>query len=154
MLFVLVASCFQLFCDLKASSPPGSSVHRVLQARILEWVAMPSSRGSSQPMDGTYISCIGRWTLYHWATREAHGTSNPELIVKLAISSVKVFLYSPAVSKLFGTRDWFYGRQHFLGQGVRWGDGDGFRMIQEHYIYCALYFYFYYISATSDYQAF
>ena len=100
---------------------------------------MPSSRGSSQPRDGTYVSCIGRWILYHSATREAHGTSNPELIVKLAISSVKVFLYSPAVPKLFGTRDWFYGRQHFLGQGVGQGDGDGFRIIQEHYIYCALY---------------
>ena len=37
-----------------------------------------------------------------------------------------------------------------MGKGM----GDGFRMIQEHYIYCALYFYFYYISATSDYQAF
>ena len=49
-------------------SLPGSSVHGILQARILEWVAMPSSRGSSQPRDWThvsYISCIGRWILYH-----------------------------------------------------------------------------------------
>ena len=40
----------------------------ILQARILEWVAMPSSRGSSQPSDGThvsYVSCIGRRALYH-----------------------------------------------------------------------------------------
>ena len=37
-------------------SPPGSSVHGILQARILEWVAMPSSRGSSQPRDRTQIS--------------------------------------------------------------------------------------------------
>ena len=44
-------------------SGPGSSVHGILQVRILEWVAMPSSRGSSQPRDGThvsYISCTGR----------------------------------------------------------------------------------------------
>ena len=50
-------------------SPPGSSVHELLQARILEWVAMPSSRESSPPRDGThvsYVSCIGRWVLYHW----------------------------------------------------------------------------------------
>ena len=50
-------------------SPPGSSVHGILQARILEWVAMTSSKGSSQPRDGThisYVSCIGRWILYHW----------------------------------------------------------------------------------------
>ena len=50
-------------------SPPGSSVHGILQARILESVAMPSSRGYSQPRDQThvsYISCIGRCVLYHW----------------------------------------------------------------------------------------
>ena len=49
-------------------SPPGSSVHGVLQARTLEWVAMPSSRGPSRPRDQTYISyisCIGRRVLYH-----------------------------------------------------------------------------------------
>ena len=43
---------------------PGSSVHGILQARILEWVAMSSSRGSSQPRDQTHVSsvsCIGRW---------------------------------------------------------------------------------------------
>ena len=56
-------------CDPMDHSPPSSSVPRVLQARILEWVAMPSSRGSSQPRDQTcisYISCIGRQVLYHW----------------------------------------------------------------------------------------
>jgi len=37
---------------------PGSSVHAILQARILEWVAMPSSRGSSQSRDQTHVSCI------------------------------------------------------------------------------------------------
>ena len=39
-------------------SPPGSSVHGILQARILEWVAISSSRGSSWPRDWTYVSCI------------------------------------------------------------------------------------------------
>ena len=45
-----------------------SSVHGILQARILEWVAVPSSRGSSRPRDQTlmsYVSCIGRGFLYH-----------------------------------------------------------------------------------------
>ena len=40
----------------------------ILQAKILEWIAMPSSRGSSWPRDlthGSYVSCIGRWVLYH-----------------------------------------------------------------------------------------
>ena len=39
-------------------SPPGSSAHGILQARILEWVATPISRGSSGPRDGTPVSCI------------------------------------------------------------------------------------------------
>ena len=50
-------------------SPPGSSVHGILRARVLEWAAMPSSRGSSWPRDWTrisYVSCIGRRVLYHW----------------------------------------------------------------------------------------
>ena len=51
--------------------PPGSSVRGISQARILEWVAISFSRGFSWPRDRTLISCIGRWTLYHWATREA-----------------------------------------------------------------------------------
>ena len=46
------------YSDCIDYSPPGSSVHGILQARILEWVAMPSSRGSSWPRDQTCISCI------------------------------------------------------------------------------------------------
>ena len=46
-------------------SPPGSSAHGIAQARILEWVAISSSRGSSQPRDQTHISCISRRILYH-----------------------------------------------------------------------------------------
>ena len=55
-------------CNLMDCSPPGSSVCRILQARILEWVAMPSSKGSSQPRDRTHVfsvSSIGRQVLYH-----------------------------------------------------------------------------------------
>ena len=53
-------------------SPPGCSVHGISQVRILQWVAIPISRGSSQPMDWNHVSCSGRWTLYHpWATRNA-----------------------------------------------------------------------------------
>ena len=44
-------------CDPMDCSPPGSSVHGILQERMIEWVAMPSSRGSSQPRDGTRVSC-------------------------------------------------------------------------------------------------
>ena len=46
------------FCDPVDCSPPGSSVLGILQARILEWVSIPFSRGSSWPRDQTRISCI------------------------------------------------------------------------------------------------
>ena len=50
------------------TSLPGSSVHGILQARTLEWIAISSSRGSSQSRDQTSISdtsCVARWVLYH-----------------------------------------------------------------------------------------
>ena len=60
-----------LFCNPMDCSPPGSSVHLISQARILEWATISFSRESSQPRDWTYVSCIGRQVLYWWATREA-----------------------------------------------------------------------------------
>ena len=54
-------------CDPMDFSPPGSSVHEILQARILERVAMPSSRGSSQPRDQTQVSCIAGEFFTSWA---------------------------------------------------------------------------------------
>ena len=62
-------SCLTL-CDPMDCSLPGSPVPGVLQARILEWVAFPSSRGSSLSRDRTCVSCISRQILYHWATWE------------------------------------------------------------------------------------
>ena len=52
------------FWDPQGLNLPGSSVHGIFHARILEWVATPSSR------DHTCVSCIGRWILYCWATGE------------------------------------------------------------------------------------
>ena len=66
-------SCLTLYSPM-GYSPPGSSVHGILQARIPKWVAVPSSRESSQPRDGTcvsYVSCVGRQVLYHSAAWEA-----------------------------------------------------------------------------------
>ena len=58
--------------DLVDCSPPGSSVHWILQARMLEWVAISSSRGSFQPRDWTQVSRIASRFFTIWATREAH----------------------------------------------------------------------------------
>ena len=66
-----VAQSCPTLCNPMDCSPPGSSVHGIVQARILEWVAISSSRRSPQLSDWTHISCIGRRILYHWATREA-----------------------------------------------------------------------------------
>ena len=58
----------QLFATLWTVAWQAPLSMGILQARILEWVAMPSSRGSSQPRDGTYVSyvsCLGRQVLYH-----------------------------------------------------------------------------------------
>ena len=52
------------------SSPPGSSIHGILQARILEWVAISFSRISSQSRDWTWVSLIARRIFTDWATRE------------------------------------------------------------------------------------
>ena len=52
-------------------SPPGSSVHGILQTRKLEWVAMPSFRRPSQPRDWTQVSCTAGGFFTVWATREA-----------------------------------------------------------------------------------
>ena len=65
----LFQSCPTL-CDPMDYSSPGSSVHGILQASILEQVSIPFSRASSQPRDQThifYISCIGRQVLYHYS---------------------------------------------------------------------------------------
>ena len=70
----LVALLCQTLCNPMDWSPPGSSVHGILQARTLEWVAIPFSRGSSWPRDRTWVSSIEGlfFFLTDWATREAH----------------------------------------------------------------------------------
>ena len=67
---VMSNSCNPIDCSL-----PSSSVHGILQARILEWVVISFSRGSSQPRDWAQVSCIAVRLFTNWAMREAqdHG---------------------------------------------------------------------------------
>ena len=65
----LLQSCPTL-CNPMDCSPPGSSVHGILHARVLEWVALPSSKGSSWPRVWTWVSCIASRLFTIWATRE------------------------------------------------------------------------------------
>ena len=53
------------------SSTPASSVHVISQTKILEWVAISSSQGIFLTQGSNSVSCIGRWILYHWATRRS-----------------------------------------------------------------------------------
>ena len=75
LFFCVCAQSCTTLCNFMDSSPTGSSVHGIFQARILERVASSSSRGFSQPRDQTHISFnsfIGRRILYHCTTWEAH----------------------------------------------------------------------------------
>ena len=67
----LVIKSYLTLCDTMNCSLPSSSVHGISQARIMSWVAISFSRGSSWPRNRTWVSCIGRQILYIWASREA-----------------------------------------------------------------------------------
>ena len=68
---VLVTWSCRTLCNPMDYSPPGSSVHGIFQARVLEWVAISSSRGSFQHRDWTQFSCIAGRFFTIWATRKA-----------------------------------------------------------------------------------
>ena len=77
---VLVAQLCPTFHDPIVCTPPGSSVHGILQAGILVWVAFPVFRGSSRPRDRTqvsYVSSNGRQVLYHLSHQVAQVAKNP-----------------------------------------------------------------------------
>ena len=100
-------SCLTL-CNPMDGPPRGSSVHDILQASILEWVAMPSSRGSSRPRKPTRISCVsctGRQVLCHGAIGEAPGEpGNPStpLLVVLSLSCAPGCPLRPSQSRSKG----------------------------------------------------
>ena len=68
---MLVAQLHPILCDPMDCSPPGSSVHGILQARVLEWVAIPFSKVSSWPKNQAQVSCIADRFFTLWATKEA-----------------------------------------------------------------------------------
>ena len=70
-----VAQLCPTLCDPVDYSLPGSSIHVIFQARVLEWVAISFSRGSSLPRDRTWVSHIAGRRFTVWATREAKASS-------------------------------------------------------------------------------
>ena len=111
-------------CDPMDCSPPDSSLHGILQSRILEWVAMPSSRESFWPRDWTHISCIGRWfftneppgnpeeitnpPLPHWKTDRQTDTHTHRHTHTLG-SYIKALNVASALEDIYCTsQDWLY----------------------------------------------
>ena len=119
----LLQSCPTL-CSPMNCSPPGSSVPGILQARILEWVPIPFSRGSSQHRDWTLVSHIASRFFTLWDTREALGNLHTRKILKEMgipdhLTCLLRNLYADqevTVRTGQGTTDWFQ-----IGKGVRQG---------------------------------
>ena len=117
-LFSLICACMliQLCLTLWDSMDcrlTGSSVHGIFRARILEWVAISSPRGSSWPRDQTWVSCvscISRWILYLWATREGLPQQR-----KFEPYEMSIFHYFWPVTQRAVSTSWSSGTRIFNG---------------------------------------
>ena len=107
---VCAQSCPTL-CGLMNGSPPGSSVHGIFQARILDWGAIPFSRGTSQPRDRTWVSHIADRFLIVWA---------PKLLTFIFLSSIvfpvfdkiDTYLSILLIMIFIGIFQYFIGKSH------------------------------------------
>ena len=101
--------CLTLW-DPMDCSPPGFTIHGILPVRTVEWLGISFFRGSSWPRDWTWVSCIGRWILYHWATWEApHNMNftpkeNPEGRQMITGGLTREFQLAPAPGGQVGSR--------------------------------------------------
>ena len=84
---VLVTQSCQPLRPMDCCSLPGPSVHGILQARILDWVVIPFSGGSSQPRGRTWVSCITGSFFTIWATRKSSVWTTPNLLDKNLVGS-------------------------------------------------------------------
>ena len=140
-MFVWSLSCVQVFWDLMDYSLPGFSVHGISQARTLEWVVMPSFRGSSLPKDRTHFSCVycvaGRFfTAESWG-KQGHlpivcdkhslnlypGVSHhfPSLL-DFSFPITSAFLFHCKAHSLVASWGWMHGRCVFWYPISTWKD--------------------------------
>ena len=110
---VLVTQACLTLCDSMDCRPPGSSVHGILQATILRWVASPFSRGSSWPRDRTWVSCIADRFFTVWATREAHVTHGNHRGARVNTSSSNLWCFTPDNIPLANKKRTVSGRRIF-----------------------------------------
>ena len=99
---MLVTQVYPTLCNSMNCRLPASSVHGILQARTLEWVAMPSSRGSSQPRDWTQVSRIAGGFFTVWATWEA----------RFSLGTLKRFAYELVDGRGYESQRLFYPKVH------------------------------------------
>ena len=102
-------------CDPMDCSLPGSSVHTIFQARILEQVAISPSRGSSRPRDRTHVSCVGRQILYPWATWEVYTEQYMHIFLLCELRGAGSNDIPAAMSTL--------GTQILVSNTILWGQG-------------------------------
>ena len=108
-------SCLTL-CDTVDCNPPGSSVHGILRAGILEWAAFSFSRGSSQPRDGAQVSRVAGRCFTIWATREVQ----PLTLFRLQQAKELRFKLISSASKMNGLSS----MPHYLFQVYKWVNKD------------------------------
>ena len=85
-------SCVWLFCDTMDCRSPSSSVHGILQPRIVEWVAISFSPGSSQPRDWTHMSCLAVEDSLPVTTRETLSNLSKKNLIYLKRCQVQILL--------------------------------------------------------------
>ena len=123
---IVSQSCLTL-CD------PMDLVHGILQARILEWVAFPFSRGSSQSRDRTQISHLQGWFFTSWATRKPKNTGSPSPgdLPDPGIEPGSSALQADSLpTELWGKPQWIT-RLLESSSGGRWGQDSGGRVCRE-----------------------
>ena len=117
---MLSRSVVSKFCDPMDCSPSGSFVHGILQARILKWVAMPASRGSSWPRDRTCISCVS-CTAGSYLPAEPLGKpiNGNEIFCNLFFLLNTMFLrfihLDTCISSSFTFNEWCYNSEYEVG---------------------------------------
>ena len=90
-----VAQSYSTLCDPKDCSPPGSSTHGIFQIRILEWVAISFSRGSSQPRNRTQVCCIAGRLFTIWTTKEGNaGLEEAQAGIKISRRDINNHRYA------------------------------------------------------------
>ena len=116
----LAAKSCRTLCNPMVYSPPGSSVHEILQARILEWIAIPFSRGFSPPRDWTWVSCTAGGFFTNWATEASLVAQTGKYLPAMQKPG-----FHPWVGKIPWRREWqpttvflpgeFYGQRSLAG---------------------------------------